>query len=62
MSKGDNIVPIPGTRREKYLLENIASADITLDKRSQEYLETVFYPGAVKGERYSEEGMVGVEQ
>ncbi len=62
MSRGENIVPIPGTRREKYLLENIAAADVTLDKRSREYLETVFYPGAVKGERYSEEGMVGVEE
>ncbi|GGG68450.1 hypothetical protein GCM10010918_24220 [Paenibacillus radicis (ex Gao et al. 2016)] len=28
LHKGDNIVPIPGTKREKYLEENIAAADI----------------------------------
>ena len=61
MSKGNYIVPIPGTRREKYLLENIAAADLILDKKSQEYLESIFFPGAVKGERYSEEGMAGLE-
>jgi aryl-alcohol dehydrogenase-like predicted oxidoreductase len=61
ISKGDYIVPIPGTKREKYLLENIAAADIVLDKKSCEHLESIFFPGAVKGERYTVEGMVGIE-
>lgn len=61
MSKGDYIVPIPGTRREKNLLENIGAAGLILDRKSQEYLEKIFFPGSVKGERYTSEGMAGLE-
>jgi aryl-alcohol dehydrogenase-like predicted oxidoreductase len=61
LSKGDTIVPIPGTRREKYLLENIDAVDITIPEDIGTQLETIFHPGAVQGERYTEEGMLGIE-
>jgi len=60
LSKGDNIVPIPGTRQIKYLKENIAAADLVLEKKEIEQLESIFHPGAVLGDRYTEEGMKGL--
>lgn len=59
--RGEYIVPIPGTRREKYLLENIAAINIKFDDDDKECLEKIFYPGAIKGARYTDEGMVGIE-
>ena len=61
MSKGESIVPIPGTKREKYLLENIAAADIRLGEETLRQLDSLFAPGTVKGERYTQEGMAGIE-
>lgn len=60
LAKGENIVPIPGTRHTKYLLENIGASNIILDAGEIEEIESVFTPGAVKGDRYTPEGMKGV--
>ncbi len=61
LSKGEYIVPIPGTKREKYLMENIAAVDLEPGDDLMKSLEDIFHNGAVKGERYTEEGMKGVE-
>ncbi|WP_447043702.1 aldo/keto reductase [Vreelandella sp. H-I2] len=60
LSKGDNIVPIPGTKRLRYLEENAAAASITLTADEQEQLETATADLPVTGERYTPEGMKGV--
>ena len=60
LSKGDDIVPIPGTRHIRYLKENITAAAIHLGDKDIRKIEAVVYPGAVKGERYTPEGMKGV--
>jgi aryl-alcohol dehydrogenase-like predicted oxidoreductase len=60
LAKGDDIVPIPGTRRQKYLEENIAAVHLDLTTGDIEQIETVFGLGAVAGERYTAEGMVGL--
>ena len=60
LSRGDDIVPIPGTRNIRYLMDNIQSADVRLDDDDIRKIETIVYPGAVKGERYTKEGMKGV--
>lgn len=60
LSKGEQIVPIPGTRRLKYLLENIQAVAISLTQEEMSQLETLFEPTAVFGERYPEAGMVGI--
>ncbi|OPY87017.1 MAG: General stress protein 69 [Smithella sp. PtaU1.Bin162] len=62
ISRGDYIVPIPGTKREKYLMENIGSVDVELDESEIDALGSIFYPGAVRGNRYSDAGMVGIEE
>ena len=62
LSKGDDIVPIPGTRREKYLMENIQAAEAVLTADDIVFLEAAFSPGSIQGERYTPEGMAGVNK
>ena len=57
LSKGENIIPIPGTRRLQYLKDNIAATEIILSKDEVTKLESAFTPGAVSGTRYDEAGM-----
>ena len=57
LGQGTDIVPIPGTKRRKYLEENIAAAGITLSAREMATLNELFAPGAASGERYSQEMM-----
>ena len=61
LSKGDAIVPIPGTRQIKYLEENAAAAGIGLEPAEIEALESCFPHHAVRGERYPEAGMAGID-
>ena len=60
LTKGEDIVPIPGTKRIQYLEENIAAADIALSDAEVAGLEAAIAPLDVVGERYTEEGMKGV--
>ncbi|SOB77363.1 Predicted oxidoreductase [Marinobacter sp. LV10R510-11A] len=60
LSKGPNIVPIPGTKQLRYLEENAAAAQITLSAEEQQQLETATARLPVIGERYAPEGMKGV--
>ncbi len=54
LARGDNIVPIPGTKRRKYLEENAAAVDITLSDAEVKALEQAFPPQAAAGLRYPE--------
>ena len=62
LARGDDVVPIPGTKRVKYLEENVAAADVTLSGEQLERLEELFPPGAVAGERYPATGLATVER
>jgi aryl-alcohol dehydrogenase-like predicted oxidoreductase len=53
LHRGDDIVPIPGTKRRTYLRENLAAADVTLSDREQRWLDERLPVGAVAGERYN---------
>jgi aryl-alcohol dehydrogenase-like predicted oxidoreductase len=57
LSKSDNIIPIPGTKRRKYLEENAASVDIELTDSEMQMLEKAALLKLVKGTRYPESGM-----
>ena len=57
LSKGQDIVPIPGTRHIKYLEENLKAADVALSTEERAELEALFAPGAAMGERYPEAAM-----
>lgn len=52
LSRGVDIVPIPGTKRRRWLEENVAAIDLTLSTEDQDLLDWTFAPGAVSGERY----------
>lgn len=52
LHQGDDIVPIPGTKRIKYLEENAAAVDIRLTDRDLARIDEVAPPGAFAGERY----------
>ena len=52
LAQGDDIVPIPGTKRRRYLEENVAVIDITLTQAELERLESVAPQGVAVGDRY----------
>lgn len=60
LSKGNDIVPIPGTKRIAYLEQNIAAADISLPNSDLEKLDQYTSSIDIVGERYTEEGMKGL--
>jgi aryl-alcohol dehydrogenase-like predicted oxidoreductase len=51
LSRGDNIVPIPGTRRIAHLESNAAATDVELDAKDLQGLDAAFAPGTAAGER-----------
>lgn len=57
LAQGEDIIPIPGTRREKYLRENIAATEINLSKDDIAALESILPPGAAAGTRYPADRM-----
>jgi aryl-alcohol dehydrogenase-like predicted oxidoreductase len=62
MHKGDDIVPIPGTKRRKYLEENVAAASITLSAEEMQRLDDALRPEAISGPRYNERAMGWVDR
>jgi aryl-alcohol dehydrogenase-like predicted oxidoreductase len=51
-AQGEDIVPIPGTKRRTYLEENVAAASIELTENELARLDEVFQPGVTAGDRY----------
>ncbi len=60
LAQGDDIVPIPGTKRRKYLEENAESVNVELSENDLKQIEEVFPKDAVSGLRYPEEMMKSV--
>jgi len=60
LSKGPDIVPIPGTKQLKYINENAAATEVVLTTEEQRQLESKTEQLSVVGERYTAEGMKGV--
>lgn len=60
LAQGEDIVPIPGTRRRKYLAQNIAALDVQLTTAELERLDAILPPGAASGPRYHEAGMATI--
>ena len=53
LAQGENIIPIPGTKRRKYLEENAAAADVTLTQQDLEGIEALLVKYPNIGPRYS---------
>ncbi len=54
LSRGEDIIPIPGTKRRTWLEENVAALDVTLTEEDRLRLETIAPRGVAAGERYGE--------
>jgi aryl-alcohol dehydrogenase-like predicted oxidoreductase len=62
LAQGNDIVPIPGTKRRKYLEENVGALDVRLAKEDLERIDRIMPPGAAAGTRYAAAGMQTVSR
>lgn len=61
LAKGNDVIPIPGTTRISHLLDNILATEINLSSQEIANIEAAFPISAIKGERYPEAGMAGID-
>ena len=61
LAQGDDVAPIPGTKRRLYLEENVGSADVVLTADDLAALDAIVPPGAIAGDRYQDMQFVGGE-
>src|SRR3954465_7290397 len=62
LAKGEDVVPIPGTKHRRYLDENIGALDVKLSGEDLRRLDEILPPGAAAGPRYHERGMETVNR
>jgi aryl-alcohol dehydrogenase-like predicted oxidoreductase len=62
LAQGDDIVPIPGTKRRAYLEENVAALMVRLTQDDLDHLDELMPKGVAAGKRYSEEMMQAVNR
>ena len=62
LAQGENVIPIPGTRRRRYLQENLAALEVHLSADESAELERLFTPEQVAGTRYPAAWMQLVER
>ncbi len=62
LAKGQDMVPIPGTKRRKYLEENAAAAEIQLTANEVKELEAAVPQNEIAGERYAEGAMKAIDR
>jgi aryl-alcohol dehydrogenase-like predicted oxidoreductase len=62
LQKGDDIVPIPGTKRRHYLEENVAAGNITLEPADIQALDAALDPAKISGKRYADWIMATVDR
>ena len=61
LAQGDDIIAIPGTKRIAYLHDNLGALSIRLSPLELAAMAQAFPPGVAAGERYTSEGMKGVD-
>ena len=57
LAQGDDMIPIPGTKKVRYLEENVRAAEIILTHEDLAAIDQALPAGAASGERYAPEGM-----
>jgi len=62
LAQGEDLVPIPGTKRVRTLEENIGALDVTLDEADLARIAAVFPPGAAEGDRYPAQTMAAIDR
>lgn len=61
LAQGDDIIPIPGTKRITYLQDNLGALDVQLTAQELATISAAFPPGVAAGQRYTQEGMKGID-
>jgi aryl-alcohol dehydrogenase-like predicted oxidoreductase len=61
LRQGEDVVPIPGTKRVRYLEDNAGALEVELSDEQLGRLDELFHPGAAAGERYTPASMASVE-
>jgi aryl-alcohol dehydrogenase-like predicted oxidoreductase len=62
LAKGEDMEPIPGTKRRKYLEENAAAADIKLTRAEVAELEAAVPQNEIAGDRYAAPAMKAIDR
>ena len=62
LAQGEDIVPIPGTKRVRYLEDNMGAVDVSLSPNELAQIDKLFPPGVAHGERYAEPMMALVNR
>ena len=62
LAQGEDLVPIPGTKRRPFLEENVAAADVRLDAAELARLEQALPPAATAGPRYTDSMMAYIDR
>jgi aryl-alcohol dehydrogenase-like predicted oxidoreductase len=62
LAQGDDLVPIPGTKKRRYLEENLRALDVTLAPEDLRRIEEAFPFGAAAGERYPAQALAAVNR
>jgi aryl-alcohol dehydrogenase-like predicted oxidoreductase len=62
LAQGEDIVPIPGTKRVKYLEDNLGAVNVTLTRDELREIDRLFPVGVAEGERYAAGGMKMVDR
>jgi aryl-alcohol dehydrogenase-like predicted oxidoreductase len=57
LARGEDVFPIPGTKRVERLEENIGALEVVLTSEDLSRMDEAFPAGAARGERYSEQAM-----
>ncbi len=62
LAQGDDIVPIPGTKRRSYLEDNLGSLAVSLTTEDLSRIDEILPPGAAEGQRYPQASMASIDR
>ena len=62
LARGQDIVPIPGTKQAKYVDENLAAMDVVLTPADLREIDVVLPPGSAAGDRYNAQAMAALNR
>jgi aryl-alcohol dehydrogenase-like predicted oxidoreductase len=62
LAKGEDTVPIPGTKRVKYLDDNLGAVNVSLSRDELAQIDALLSAGVASGERYHAQAMKAIDR